>query len=227
MRSRGPAAGETCVAQGVGGGTLSWGVKASFRTYVTGPIASGSISTSGVSQSDGAFVWGGGSGAFNEADGKGRVSYSGTVSFTGHGGQLDLRISNPRVQVTGSGSGTLIADITSKGLNAPDVAKNGVVIATLALPASSTSNGAIAWSGASATLTAAGAEAFGGFYQAGTAMDPVSFTFPLGGDVECTSSTGTLAATGADGATSAALAALGLLLAGLALVAARRRSTTA
>lgn len=222
-----PAAGETCVAQGVGGGTLSWGVKSSFRTYVTGPIASGSFSTSGVGQSGGAFVWGGGSGAFNEADGRGRVAYSGTVSFTGHGGQLDLRISNPRVQVTGSGAGTLVADITSKGLNAPDVAKSGVAIATLALPSATTSNGSIAWSGASATLTAAGAVAFGGFYQAGTAMDPVSFTFPLGGDVECTSSTGTLATTGADGATSAALAALGLLLAGVALVAARRRSATA
>jgi large repetitive protein len=222
--STAPAAGETCVAQGVGGGTLSWGVKSSFRTYVTGPVASGSISTSGVSQSGGAFVWGGGSGAFNEADGKGRVSYSGAVSFTGHGGQLDLRISNPRVQVTGSGSGTLVADITSKGLNAPDVAKSGVVIATLALPSSSTSNGSIAWSGASATLTAAGAEAFGGFYQAGTAMDPVSFSFPLGGDVECTSGTGTLAATGVDAGTTAALGAIALLLAGIALVAPRRRT---
>ncbi|GMA32764.1 HtaA domain-containing protein [Litorihabitans aurantiacus] len=223
----GGSAAQQCVAQGVGGGTLSWGVKSSFRTYVTGPIAGGSITTSGVSQSGGAFVWGGGSGAFNEADAKGRVSYSGTVAFAGHGGQLDLKISNPRVQVNGSGSAALIADITSKGLNAPDVAKNGVTIATLALPASSTSGGSIAWNGASATLTAAGAEAFGGFYQAGTAMDPVSFSFPLGGDVECTSATGTLADTGADAVGTAGLAALGLLLAGIALVAVRRRSATA
>lgn len=216
-------AGAKCVAQGVGGGSLTWGVKASFRTYVTGPIAHGSISTNGATQSGGAFVWGGGNGAYNEADSKGKVNYSGTVAFAGHNGQLDLKISNPRVQVNGKGSANLIADITSKGLNAPDVAKSGVIIATLALPASTTADGKISWSNAPATLTAAGAEAFGGFYQGGTAMDPVSFSFPLGGEVVCDSATGTLAATGADGATSAAMGAIAFLMLGLALVAVRRR----
>ncbi|MEK8226197.1 HtaA domain-containing protein [Oerskovia sp. M15] len=52
-----------------------------------------------------------------------------------------------------------------------------------------------------ATLTAAGAKAFAGFYDAGTALAPVTFSFPIGGDVECDAFSG-LASTGSDAGTS-------------------------
>jgi len=215
-----------CVARAVNGATLTWGVKTSFRTYITGPIAGGSVTTSGVSSADGGFVWSGGSGAYNTDASRGRVGYDGSVTFTGHGGQLSLTIANPRVQVNG-GSASLIADLQSKGYNgAPAVNASGVVIASLGLPEASVSGDRISWSGASATLTAAGAEAFGGFYKAGDSLDPVSFTFPLGAEVPCDTTTdGKLASTGADLTGGWLALALLILGAGAVFITRRRHAT--
>lgn len=212
-----------CVAHAVSGATLTWGVRETFRNYITGNIAAGSISTSGVSQGDsGAFTWSGGSGSFNTEDSRGRVSFGGSVTFTGHGGELDLTIANPRVQVTGARSANLIADVSSAGYNAPDVNASGIVLATLTLPAPTTSGGTITWSGASATLTSAGAEAFMGFYDAGAQLDPVSFSFPLGATVECDASSGTLPNTGVQ-TDAAALLALSMVMLGVGVVVLRTR----
>lgn len=199
----------TCTAQGVSGASLSWGVKESFVSYVNGPIAKGSASIS----------WGSGSGAYNTSENLGRVNYGGSAVFTGHGGILDLTLSNPTIQVNGAGSATLSA------------VANGsrVAIATLSLPAASVTDGAISWRIASATLTSAGAALFSyngnAFYPAGTALDPVSFTFPLGAEVPCDASTsGELAATGGQPLDGGVWFGLGLLVLGAALVAARRRA---
>ncbi|WP_164863675.1 HtaA domain-containing protein [Agromyces sp. LHK192] len=216
---------QVCVARDVSGATLDWGVKESFRSYVTGPIAGGSISTSGATTVGGEFRWTGGDGAYNTDANRGRVSYDGSVHFTGHAGQLDLTIANPRVQVNG-GSAVLIADLSSKGMNgAAGVDASGIVIATLGLPEASVSGDEISWSGASATLTAAGAEAFGGFYQAGQALDPVSFSFPLGAKVPCdTTTTGELGATGVDLTVAWIALALLVLGGGAAFVTRRRKA---
>src|SRR5690606_19713493 len=82
----------------VAAGSLTWGVKQSFRQYVTSSIAKGAISTSGVRSAGGAFVFGQASGStFNGTTGTSK--YSGSVRFTGHGGILDLRLANPVVRV--------------------------------------------------------------------------------------------------------------------------------
>lgn len=215
-------AAEQCFAQGVNGATLSWGVSDRFRAYVTGPIAKGSVSTSGVQDSGSAFTWSGGKGSFNTDLGKGRASFGGSVSFSGHEGILDLQISNPRVVVNGS-SGTLVVDVRSSDMEGTKSSSNGVAFASLDLSGKkSTSGSTITWSGAPATLTAAGAKAFAGFYEAGTALSPVTFGFPIGGDVECDAYSGALASTGTD-AGSLALLAGTLLLTGGAILAVRRR----
>ncbi|KON74833.1 hypothetical protein M768_02545 [Cellulosimicrobium cellulans F16] len=216
------SAAEQCFAQGVNGATLSWGVSDRFRAYVTGPIAKGSVSTSGVQDSGSAFAWSGGKGSFNTDLGKGRASFGGSVSFSGHEGILDLRISNPRVVVDGS-SGTLVVDVQSSDMEGDKSSSSGVAFASLDLSGKkSTSGSTITWSGAPATLTAAGAKAFAGFYEAGTALSPVTFTFPVGGDVECDAYSGALASTGTD-AGSLALLAGTLLLTGGAILTVRRR----
>ncbi|MBM7818424.1 LPXTG-motif cell wall-anchored protein [Cellulosimicrobium cellulans] len=216
------SAAEQCFAQGVNGATLSWGVSDRFRAYVTGPIAKGSVSTSGVGDTGSAFTWSGGKGSFNTDLGKGRASFGGSVSFSGHEGILDLRISNPRVVVNGS-SGTLVVDVRSSDMEGNTSSSNGVAFASLDLSGKkSTSGSTITWSGAPATLTAAGAKAFAGFYEAGTALSPVTFAFPVGGDVECDAYSGALASTGTD-AGSLALLAGTLLLTGGALLTVRRR----
>ncbi|WP_251152615.1 HtaA domain-containing protein [Cellulosimicrobium sp. Marseille-Q4280] len=215
------AAEEKCFAQGVNGATLTWGVSDRFRAYVTGPIAQGAVSTSGVRDNGTTFTWSGGKGSFNTDLGKGRASYGGTVSFSGHDGILDLQISNPRVVVDGS-TGTLVVDVRSSDMEGAKSSSNGVAFASLDLSgARSTSGSTVTWSGAPATLTAAGAAAFAGFYDAGTALSPVTFSFPVGGDVECDVYSG-LAATGSDGA-DVALTALVLLLTGTVLVGATTR----
>lgn len=83
----------------------------------------------------------------------------------------------------------------------------------------------LAWADAAATLTAAGAEAFGGFYSAGESLDPVSFIFPLGAEVPCdTATSGALAATGGTMPDGTVWVGLGMLLLGVGLVALRRRA---
>ncbi|WP_069386184.1 HtaA domain-containing protein [Cellulosimicrobium cellulans] len=218
------AAAEQCLAQGVNGATLTWGVSDRFRAYVTGPIAKGDVSTTGVRDNGTTFTWSGGKGSFNTDLGKGRASHGGTVAFSGHDGILDLRVSNPRVVVNGS-TGTLVVDVQSSDMEGDRSTSKGIAFASLNLSgAKSTSGSTITWSGAPATLTAAGAAAFAGFYEAGTPLAPVTFSFPVGGDVECDVYSG-LASTGSDDADLALLATT-LVLAGFVLVgaAARRRA---
>jgi hypothetical protein len=213
-------AAEQCVARSVSGATFEWSVRESFRSYVEGPIAKGSYSIN----------WGTGSGAYNTDENRGRVSFGGSAQFDGHNGLLDLSLSNPRIQVHSATSATLYLNVRSTDTSGdPAVNANGVAFATLSLPAASVSGDRISWSGASATLTAAGAEAFGGFYAAGEALDPVSFTFPLGAEVDCDVSTsGELAATGGSGAPVDVMwVGMGMLLLGAAFVAARRRTQRA
>ena len=211
-----PPAEPVCVAREVSGATFEWGVKASFRSYIEGSIAKGSYD----------IGWGYGSGSYNTDENRGRVGFGGSAHFTGHGGQLDLTISNPRVQIYSSGSAVLIANVSSKGYASnPGIDANGVALANLSLPAASVSGDTIAWYGASATLTEAGAAAFSGFYSAGDALDPVSFTFPLGGEVPCDATTsGELAATGGESESGAIWIGFVLIALGAALVVARRRA---
>lgn len=217
---------EVCVARAVSGASLTWGVKASFRSYITGPIAQGSVNLQGASSSGSAYSWSGGSGSFNDEESRGVVSYSGAVNFTGHAGKLDLTIANPRVQLTSASSGVLIADVTSKALQGADVNAAGIALATLNLADGSSwsSANSVGWDSVPATLTAAGATAFGGFYQAGAALDDVAFTFPLGAEVACTAATsGPLASTGLQGYESALLLGLVLFVGGAGVLMARRR----
>lgn len=149
-------------------GSLVWGVKSSFRSYVTGPIAQGSISVA-----DGATSSGGGYRFFQRSTtadegARGTTSYGGSVRFTGHGGVLDLRLSDPNVRVTSSRTASL--SVVADGRR--------VDLATLDLAAGSARSGAGAttYSAVPARLTPAGAGAFDGFYSAGEALDPITFT---------------------------------------------------
>ncbi|MBD7982368.1 HtaA domain-containing protein [Oerskovia merdavium] len=215
------SAAQQCYAQGVNGATLTWAVSDKFRAYIAGPIAKGAVSASGAKDNGSTTTWSGGKGSFNTDLGKGRASFAGSVHFTGHGGILDLQISNPRVQVNG-GSGTLVVDVVSSDMEGNKSTSKGVAFANLDLSGKKATSGTtITWTGAPATLTAAGAKAFAGFYEAGTALAPVTFSFPIGGDVECDTFSG-LAATGSDAGNATALAVM-LLLSGAGLLAVSKR----
>ncbi|MFF1571450.1 HtaA domain-containing protein [Leifsonia sp. NPDC058292] len=215
-----------CVARSVDGATLDWGIKSSFRTYISGGIANGSWTLSGVTYGNGAYSWSNGSGTYNAVDDKGTIRFPGSVSFTGHGGVLNLVISNVALRVAGANSATIVADVHSTDMDGTPSDYAGVSFATVALSGGASGNTLTA-SGAPVTLTADGAKAFAGFYTAGTALDPVSFTVPLGSDVECDSTTASGLATtgGADAGGWPLLGGLLLLVGVAAVVAVRRRAT--
>lgn len=218
-----------CTARSVSGASLSWGVKASFRSYVTGSIAKGDIALDGVSTSGGDYAWSGGTGSVNTEDTLGRVGWKGGVVFTGHAGMLDLRLSNPSIRLSGPTTATLYADVSSKALSGPDVHLTGAAIATLDLAAgtSTTTSSAVGYTGVPASLTATGASAFAGNYSAGQQLDPVSFSLPLGAAVACDSTTdASLAFTGSNGTGELMAGAAILVLLGLAAVLIRRRRST-
>lgn len=155
-------------------GSLTWGVKADFRSYITGPIASGTIITSGVSTSGGTFIFPQAAGStFDATAGTGTVSYSGSVRFYGHAGALDVTLKNPMITVSSASSGTL--SVTT--------ASGSVALATLNLAAASksTSNGAVSYSAVPTTLAAQGVTVFAGNYPAGSALDSLSFVIGSAG----------------------------------------------
>lgn len=162
----------------VTGGTLDWGVKESFRSYVVSPVADGEIETSGGAEqnSDGSFRFAGGTGSVG--DGSAELAFTGTVRFTGHAGELELIISDPSVQIDGS-TGTLTADVSSLSPEGELAEFPGAVLGDLDISGVTLepdADGMVAVSGVPAVLSDAGAPAFGGFYDAGEALDPVSFT---------------------------------------------------
>jgi len=215
-----------CVARSVSGATLDWGIKSSFRNYISGGIANGSWTLSGVTYGNGQYSWSGGNGSYNAVADKGTVRFPGSVAFTGHGGVLNLVISNIALRISGGSSATIVADVHSTDMNGAPSDYSGVSFATVSL-AGGSSSGSLTASGAPTVLTADGAKAFAGFYNAGDALDPVSFAVPLGGDVACDGTTASgLAITG--GGDTGGWPLLGglMVLVGIAAVVAVRRRTT-
>lgn len=195
-------------AQAVSGeiadGNLDWGVKESFRTYITGPIAKGKVElTGGAAQNGSVYRFGDASGSY-DADAKSLdAKFKGKVRFLGHETDgtyaLDLQFSDLHVTAKG-GSGKLVADVSSKDQESGKVSTyDDLTVATLKVGAGdlTAKDDIVELDGAAATLTADGAKAFGGFYAAGAALDPVTAAVSL--DANATLPAG---GTGSDGGTS-------------------------
>jgi hypothetical protein len=241
-------------------GYADWGFKDSFRTYIEG-AAGGRVDTSGgVVAADGRpFRFPNAVGVVDLDAGTAELGFDGGVRFVGHNGLLDVSVANPRVEIAGD-KGTLFVDVSSVPLEGgmgtaatvipePKVWKD-LAFATLDLSGidAVTRDKIISWSDIPVTLSAAGAEAFAGFYNAGDELDPLSITVayddaelpadPADGDdagavtdddtrVEGVRvSGGTLPRTGGSGLGLLGLGA-GLVVAGAgALVATRRRTAS-
>ena len=169
--------------QGASDGTiksanLGWGVRDSFRNYVRGGIANGSWELNGTSYSSDAFNWSNGTGTFK--GGKGSISFSGSVRFTGHHGILDTTIANPRLEINGN-TGTLYATMNSNDSSGKATNYGEVALLKVDLSGLQSSADAVSVNGAATTLTAEGAKAFAGFYEAGKDMAPLSFSAAING----------------------------------------------
>ncbi|MFJ4919413.1 HtaA domain-containing protein [Streptomyces sp. NPDC088725] len=180
-----PTAGARAADRTVQGGRLDWGIKSSFQSYVTGPIANGSWSLTGGAATVGGsqFRFHSATGSYDPDSGAFRAGFSGGVHFLGHrqtsgGYELDLTISRPTVRVSGN-SGTLYADMTSKAKGSGRVtSRSQVPLATLGLSGISMvgATSPVALNNIPATLTSQGASAFAGYYTAGTPLDPISLS---------------------------------------------------
>ncbi|WP_267245295.1 HtaA domain-containing protein [Streptomyces sp. PR69] len=180
------------------GGTLDWGVKKSFRSYVTGPFAHGKVELSGGATGSGdGYRFPGGKGSF-DADAKTLVaSFDGGVRFLGHekNGEyaLDLSFSGFEIEVRGTG-GTLVADVVTKDRGTGETATyENLGIASLTVPAGGlkAENGVVKLTGVPAKLTADGVKAFGGMYKEGDALDPLTVAVSLDKDAPLPGSGGT------------------------------------
>ncbi|MFD6423443.1 HtaA domain-containing protein [Streptomyces sp. NPDC060198] len=180
-----PAAAAQAASRTVQGGRLDWGIKSSFQSYVTGPIAGGSWSLTGGAATVGAgqFRFHSATGSYDPATGALASGFSGGVHFVGHrtddgSYELDLTIARPTVKISG-GSGTLYADMTSKERGTGRVTtRSQVPLATLGLGGIDMRGGStpVALHNVPATLTSQGATAFAGYYTAGTPLDPVTLS---------------------------------------------------
>ncbi|MFI1676484.1 HtaA domain-containing protein [Streptomyces sp. NPDC020607] len=182
-----PAAAAHADDRTVRGGRLDWGIKSSFQSYVTGPIAHGGSTLQGGAATVGGsqFRFHSAKGSYDPDSGAFSAGFSGGVRFTGHkkGGSygLDLTISRPTVKVSG-GTGTLYADMVSKEKGTGKVTSTPQVpLASLNVSGIDMKGGAgpVALNDLPATLTSQGAEAFAGYYTAGTPLDPVSLSTDL------------------------------------------------
>jgi LPXTG-motif cell wall-anchored protein len=186
------AASATCeLADGVKGGSLTWGFKKSFRSYVAGPTANSIIASDGAKildqdlaiagkSSSGAYQWPFVSSSAYTSPTDFAVQYGGAVEFEYPAHYFDIVISHPRLVVHGT-TGTMYADVTltvSAPGSAPDTSNEpGVELASLDLSDPTPSSSA---DGVSLTVHTAildtDAFSFEGssFYQQGEQLDDAS-----------------------------------------------------
>ncbi|MCC3767556.1 HtaA domain-containing protein [Streptomyces sp. UNOC14_S4] len=168
----------------VSGGRLDWGVKSSFRSYLTGPAAQGGweLQDGATAEGDSQFRFHSAKGTYDAGRGALEAAYQGGVRFTGHKNPdgsyaLDLVFSAPSVRIA-DGKGTLYLDVTSKARKTNKATTTSQVpFASLDLSGVHLRDeDAVALADVPATLTAEGEKAFAGFYKAGAALDPVGLS---------------------------------------------------
>ncbi|NEA30880.1 HtaA domain-containing protein [Streptomyces sp. SID13031] len=150
--------------------TIDWGLKLSFRNYIEGNIAHGSITMRPPTT--------------RNADGTFRFPVgTGGAYFKGHETQpgnplLEVTVSDVRVKLNGT-TGSVVADVISKSLeNGQLTTYDDLALADIDLATKPVviKDGVATVVGAATKLTEAGVPAFANFYTAGTALDPISFS---------------------------------------------------
>lgn len=162
---------------------MTWGVKESFRSYISGSIANGEWTVSDDMRYETPdFIWNQVEGAFSETLDEGRIAFTGAVHFTGHGGAMELDLADPVIEFAGDDTAYLLLS-----MGATDTANTGGEAATSEVRAAKIDlTGVVAAEGgdleivsAPTRLTAEGADAFNGeygSYVSGEELDPVSLT---------------------------------------------------
>jgi hypothetical protein len=161
---------------------MTWGFKESFRSYISGTIANGEWTVAdGATYETPSFGWAGGTGTISDGDGD--IRFTGSIEFTGHGGILDTKVANPRLELHGWSNATLLMDVSGTTQQGAAVDEKAVKFATVDVSAATYGDGSVSIVDAPVTLTEAGSAAFG-TYAAGEQLDPLTVT--LTADPACT-----------------------------------------
>nr|6JS9_A Chain A, Hypothetical membrane protein [Corynebacterium glutamicum ATCC 13032]6JS9_B Chain B, Hypothetical membrane protein [Corynebacterium glutamicum ATCC 13032] len=177
-------------------GSLNWGFRQSFRNYIQTGVAKGSITLGdGASDNGGNFAFTPRTnGTTVTSDSQGTVEFNGSVHFLGHQAEdkwiLDTTMSDIKMVFNGS-SAQLVVDLVArefKGTTYDDIGEyiisDDIVLADVSLnSAADFSQDSIDLSGTT-DLTAAGAQAFGGFYETGEALDPTGGSLTISSTLE-------------------------------------------
>ncbi|KOX13596.1 HtaA domain-containing protein [Nocardiopsis sp. NRRL B-16309] len=178
-----PALADTALS----GGSADWGVKESFRNYVSGFIANGDYeATGGASLNNDGTVSFPGDGGVLADDGSVDAAFSGGVVFTGHdygnGPVLEIQVHNPRVEFDGT-EAVIHAEVVSRPFDGVFQTTPNPLVDYGEIPVTELTGESLTVDGGEASFTSTGGvlhedavEAFAGFYSAGTAMDPIDFT---------------------------------------------------
>jgi hypothetical protein len=156
---------------------VTWGFKESFRSYISGAIALGQWTTSGdVDYTTPVFIFSGGEGALAPDRSSGSVAFEGELLFEGHGGILRTSLGDPMLTLQGPRRATLVFDVTGDTMDMVSVSTDDVEFVTLEWSAGDESldiaTGEWVVTGAKATLTTSGSNAFG-TYPSGEEFDPL------------------------------------------------------
>ncbi|MDO8211013.1 HtaA domain-containing protein [Conexibacter sp. CPCC 206217] len=174
------AADPVAITEGAG---LDWGLKRSWRNYIT---AAGTTLTDGATQNpDGTFHFPLVSGSFDTVTRATVVQFGGTAQFLGHCEptpferpcQLDLTMSAPRVEIT-EDHVALFVKMSSKPISGGDIVDYpDIELASLDVEqvAPTVTGGTTSWREIPAIMTAAGAAVFS--YPVGTVLDTLSFGY--------------------------------------------------
>lgn len=194
----------------VSAASVGWGLKQSFRSYLTGPIAMGGWKLDQVgfagSQggADGQFQFTADPSAVRMSGQDVDIPLQGSVHLTGHLGALDITYSNMKVKVRGT-TAQFIADYRSNTVSSFTAgarvtgAKTGtqVPVAQFQLDAPVSATGGTVHLSGPGYITEDGNQSLGGNYGEGNnTADPIDITLDT---------TGADCATGADGAAGAGL----------------------
>ena len=152
-----PLVGIATSAHGADGGALTWGFKASWRSYVA-TIAAGTTSISGGAgtNSSGEYVFPQESTDLESPDDTGVTKYQGSVRWQSSAHGFDITLSDPWLEVTSSEEAVLTAVLTD---NAGD-SRGRIDIVTVELDDPDIEDDALSWSDRPTVISEEAAETF-------------------------------------------------------------------
>lgn len=172
----------------VSAATLNWGVKESFRSYISGSIANGEWTVSDDMRYETPdFIWDKATAAFSSDLESGTIGFTGAVHFTGHDGAMKLDLADPVIEF--EGADTAYLTLTIGATDAADAGGEATAVpvraAKIDLTDAVTSGGTeLGIQGAVPRLTSEGAAALNGeygSYVAGEELDPIVLTATVTG----------------------------------------------